>query len=91
MSRIKSPLKLTLSAGPGHAGIPTPIDELHLASDAARLIGITTMDFAYLVLLGLGPRMVEFGGMTFCKQSELRRFIQSTTTSAHMAMPEMAE
>ena len=86
MSRIKSPLKLTLSAGPGHAGIPTPIDELHLASDAARLIGITTMDFAYLVLLGLGPRMerANQSSITYENNPHRRLSRRSPTARNHL-------
>lgn len=77
--------ELTLQAGPGDVGIPTPMDRLYSPNEADIVLGVAALDLRERSSLGRGPSWVEYHGVRYYKNSELGRFVLSCQTRTGFA------
>ena len=70
-------VELTLQAGPGDVGIPTPMDRLYSCKEAAVVLGVAALDLREWGSQGRGPLRVEYHGVRYYGHSELQRFLRS--------------
>lgn len=71
-------VELTLQAGPGDVGFPTPMDRLYSCKEAAVVLGVAALDLREWGSQGRGPLRVEYHGVRYYGNAALARFLQSS-------------